>query len=350
MIDLTTTLLTGTSMVAGAGMLAGHAWRSRQLATRFDTFAQRLNDVETIMYTPQEPEEQRPAIAPDFVLPSLAGTPVSLDRLRALGKPVLLVFTDPAGTTGQSLLTSIGTWQQTHDSPLTVAGIGPVSSAGASSPTVPAGITDLLVDEGRRVAGSFGVALTPAAVLIRPNGAIVGNPTVGVQGIQSLLAPIANAAAEAARMRQQRVEANAPTPGAKAPLVILPDLGDVDQPLVIPGIHQTLVFWSPDCGYCNQLVPDLRALETSRPSGSPPITLVARGSSEANRAQGFRFRTLLDDGLTASEAFGAHGTPAAVVIDADGIVVSNLAGGIRAVRELLAMDGDTGATNAQAVR
>lgn len=337
MIDLATAILTGAGIVAGAGGLTGHAWRSRRLTTRFDAFIRRLDDVETAMYTHEEPAESV-IRAPAFDLPDHHGAPVSLARLLARGKPVLLVFTDAAGMTGRSLLATIERWQRAHQEPLTAVGIGSALSADAP-PKRPAGVAELLVDEQRRVARSFGIALTPAVVLIRSNGAIVGTPTVGIRGIQNLLESIASAAADAARIRQEHVEGATPEIGTPAPFIRLPDLDDVDRDLMTGGTAQVLLFWSPDCGYCDQLAPELHLLQMGRDANAPAITLVTRGSEAANRGQGFGFRTLLDLDLSASTAFGSYGTPAAIMVDADGKVASPLARGIRAVRELLDLNG-----------
>jgi peroxiredoxin/thiol-disulfide isomerase/thioredoxin len=339
MIDTATFMMTGTTILAGAGVVAGHAWRTRQLSSRFTAFRERLDSIETTMYTHEEPEHQ-PLTAPDFELPGPDGASVSLGRLRALGKPVLLVFTDPVGETGRTLLSHISDWQKSHDAPITVVGIAPGQPDATAPVAVPEGIANVLYQGWERhVAASYGVVLTPAAVLVAANGALAGKPVVGMRGIDSLLESIARAAAEAARQRQQRVEANAPTPGSKAPRILLPDLDDVDREVLTGESSQILLFWSPNCGYCDHLIPDLHALEAAWPNDMPPMTLVARGSEEDNRAQGFGFRMLMDHDLSASEAFGVSGTPAAIVVDADGTVVSPVARGIRSVRDLLGLNG-----------
>lgn len=338
MTELSTTAPKGTGLLARGKRATADAWASRRLATRFEALALRLNDVETAMYSHREPEEAVPALATRFHLPGVAGNLVSLERILSLGKPVLLVFTDPHGETGKSLLATIGSWQDRHQAPITAVGIAPVNSARSASMSLPAGITDFLFpDEHQRVARDFGVVLTPAVVLIRPNGALAGTPIVGVRGIQTMLESLAGAAAEAARLREERIQSDVPEMGSRAPLVLLPDLNDIDQEVVTANTPHVLLFWSPDCGYCDQLVPDLHTLESAPPKGLPPITLVARGSEAANRAQGFSSRTLLDHDLSASTAFGVFGTPAAVIVNGDGIVISPIARGIRGVRELLAL-------------
>ena len=175
-------------------------------------------------------------------------------------------------------------------------------------------------------------------IVMRANGLVAGPPAIGAQGIDALLQAVAQASDEARARRDARVVANAPTQGQAAPLVRLEDLDGHEQPVVQTGHAQTLLFWSPLCGYCNQLAPDLHRWESSPSPELPPVTLVARASADENRSEQFGFRTLLDDDLSASTAFGAIGTPSAIVIDASGRIATPLARGIREVRELLRMD------------
>jgi thiol-disulfide isomerase/thioredoxin len=59
--------------------------------------------------------------APAFSLSRLDGETVTLDSLRAGGKPVLLVFTDPGCGPCGALLPDIGRWQEEHGQALTIA-------------------------------------------------------------------------------------------------------------------------------------------------------------------------------------------------------------------------------------
>lgn len=344
MVDsLSTGLLLGASAVTGAGLLSSHVYRLRSLMSRQAGLRGRLDAIEDLMYTHDQAGEPAPdpTRASPFVMSGPNDAIVSLDRLLALGKPVMLVFTDPTTGTGASLLAQIGAWQQVNDFPLTVAALGP-NSADSRTPIVPpTGIGHILYQEDSDISRSYGITLTPAVVLMRSNGALAGPPTVGARGIEALLESVAKASLEARALREASVAANTPAIGQPAPMVILSDLDDVEQSVVLPERPQILLFWSPLCGYCNQLAPDLHAWESAPPAELPSLTLVTRGSVEQNRSEHFGFRTLLDDDLSASNAFGAVATPSAIVIDSNGNVVSPMARGIREVRELLRMSPAT---------
>jgi uncharacterized membrane protein YphA (DoxX/SURF4 family)/thiol-disulfide isomerase/thioredoxin len=122
--------------------------------------------------------------------------------------------------------------------------------------------------------------------------------------------------------------------GDPAPAVRLRDLdGDeVDVRWTGPTV---VLFWSPDCGFCQQMLPGLRAWEAARPADGPALVVISAGSIEDNRALALTSPVLLDDVFAVGHAFGASGTPQAVLVDAGGAIASPLATGADAVRDLL---------------
>jgi thiol-disulfide isomerase/thioredoxin len=125
--------------------------------------------------------------------------------------------------------------------------------------------------------------------------------------------------------------------GAPAPALTLPDLSG--QPLDLAAFRgrPTLVlFWNPGCGFCQQMLPDLKAWEADPPPGAPQLLVVSTGTVEANRALGLRSPLVLDPGFSAGHAFGAAGTPSAVLVNAHGRIASPVAVGAVAVLVLAA--------------
>jgi hypothetical protein len=92
-----------------------------------------------------------------------------------------------------------------------------------------------------------------------------------------------------------------------------------------------LLFWNPDCGFCQQMLDDLKAWEASPSPGAPKLLVVSTGSVENNRAMNLRSKVVLDPNFEAGPAFGAGGTPMAVLLDAKGLIASNVAAGADAV-------------------
>ena len=69
--------------------------------------------------------------------------------------------------------------------------------------------------------------------------------------------------------------------------------------------------------------------------------MVSAGTEEANREQGLSSTTVLDQQFAAGRAFGASGTPSAVLVDAKGRIASEVAVGAPAVMELAGADRTT---------
>ena len=122
----------------------------------------------------------------------------------------------------------------------------------------------------------------------------------------------------------------------------LPDLEGNTVELADFGGEETLVlFWNPGCGFCRQMLPDLKQWESEAPESAPKIVVVSAGSEEANRGMGLASAVLLDQQFAAGRAFGASGTPSAVLVDAEGKVASEVAVGAPAVMELAGADKTT---------
>jgi thiol-disulfide isomerase/thioredoxin len=127
----------------------------------------------------------------------------------------------------------------------------------------------------------------------------------------------------------------APAIGEPAPDLRLPDLnGDPVDLADFRGSPTLLLFWNPNCGFCRTMLPDLKAWDAEPPAGAPRMLVVSGGPAEANRSMGLRTTVVLDESFAAGEAFGATGTPMAVLLDADLAIASEVAVGRDAVLAL----------------
>ena len=271
--------------------------------------------------------------APEFELPGLEGERLTLESLRASEKPVMLLFTDPECYPCTAMLPEIGRWQKEHAGELTVSLVsrGTVEENRAKSSEH--GLSGVLLQRDWEVSEAYGVDATPSAVLIRPDGTIGSSVHEGQDEISALLA---HAVEERARLH-----AAVPTvPSAKkidepAPEVKLPDLaGNTVELKDFRGEETLVLFWNPGCGFCQQILPDLKEWEANVPEGAPRLLFVSLGTMEANSEMGLRSTVVLDQQFSGGRAFGASGTPAAVLVDAEGKIASELAVGGPAVLEL----------------
>lgn len=123
--------------------------------------------------------------------------------------------------------------------------------------------------------------------------------------------------------------------GELAPSIRLPDLSgaivDLDS---YRGWPTLLLFWNPGCSFCQALLSDVLAYELL--DRRPNILVISRGPIGLNTALGFVSPVVIDEGKVLGKAFGATGTPAALVLDASGRVATPVARGLDQVRMLLA--------------
>jgi methylamine dehydrogenase accessory protein MauD len=126
-------------------------------------------------------------VAPEFRLPDLEGETRTLADLRAEGKPVILLFSDPSCGPCTALLPQIGEWQDRYADRLSVV----LVSAGTREENVKKsaahGIEQVLVQERGEVAEAYQYAGTPSAVLISSSGRILSPPAAGAYAINSLV-------------------------------------------------------------------------------------------------------------------------------------------------------------------
>jgi thiol-disulfide isomerase/thioredoxin len=131
---------------------------------------------------------RRGSRAREFELGDAAGNRWTLGSLLALGKPLLLVFADPACGACEELMPQIARWQQSHDSRLTVA----VLSGGSAAENAALGdrfaLRFVLTDELRATTGDYRVTATPTAVLIDRHARIAADQARGAPEISDLVA------------------------------------------------------------------------------------------------------------------------------------------------------------------
>ena len=308
-----------------------------------------------------EREEARPpdkglpvgAPAPAFTLPGLDGQTRSLAALLEPGRPVVLLFAALGCDPCSGLVPEIARWQREHAEAFTLALVssGSVDDNRAKFGLLAPGA--VLLQAGSEVADAYASQWTPGAVLIGPAGRIASPVAYGDAAIRALVAHAAAAPGVPhlgappphpgvpngpERRGSLPVLPNGPPrPGSPAPPVVLPDLDGRTVDLQdYRGRDTLVVFWQPSCPHCQRLADDLRRWEAEPPRGAPRLLVVSSGSIEANRALGFQSSVVLDEGFTVGKAFGVHGTPSAVLVDAQGRIASTVGVG---ARDVLALAG-----------
>jgi peroxiredoxin len=271
--------------------------------------------------------------APAFTLPGLYGETLTLDSLRARGKPLLLAFSDPNCGPCATLMPELGRWQREHDGAATFVVISRGKPEENRAKLSAQGPSLILLQKNREVFQDYDFAGTPSAVLLRPDGTIGSPLAVGPDQIRALVGRLAPPVAPT---RGNGADAPAAaTVGDLVPSMKLPDLAGRSVDLAgFRGRKTMLLFWNPDCGFCQQMLADVKALESRANGKGPRLVLVSTGTVERNRSGGFSSLVLLDQAFAAGRTLGVTGTPSAVLVDGDGKIASSVAVGAPAVLEL----------------
>src|SRR5215208_919776 len=277
--------------------------------------------------------------APEFSLPGLHGDTVTLASLRAAGRPVMLVFTDPGCGPCKALLPRIGQWQREHADSLTIALISRGDAEEMRAETSEHEVAVVLSEIERETSTAYMADATPTAVLVGRDGTVGSAPAGGETAIAALvertIAPLDVVRVPAALP----VQAGDPLP--EMPVVQDLEGNEVSLADELGGDERMLVFWNPGCGFCQRMLPDVHSLETEAPDVAASLLFVSTGAPEANREQGLPSTVVLDDAFAVGRAVGATGTPSAMRVHGDGRVASEIAVGADAV---LALAGDRAGT------
>jgi thiol-disulfide isomerase/thioredoxin len=67
--------------------------------------------------------------------------------------------------------------------------------------------------------------------------------------------------------------------------------------------NSLVLFWNTGCGFCQQMLPDLKEWEAGASEDAPRLVVVSAGSEEANREMGFTSPVLLDQNFAVGRAF-----------------------------------------------
>ena len=263
------------------------------------------------------------SIAPTFQLPDTAGKPWSLEDLRHHSLPLLLLFVDPDCGPCAALLPQVREWQQNHGDRLEFVLISRGSVKANQSKIGGDGALRLLMQRDFEVALAYRVKATPSAVVIDEMGMIASAVASGTDPVQALI--------------QQTIDRYLMMPkiGEPAPPLRLPDLKgaliDLEDFL---GQSVVLLFWNPSCGFCQQMLGDLRVWDKTNAT-KPTLILVSVGHPSEHQDMHLDAPILLAEGHSAGHPFGAQGSPMAIHIDSEGHIASSVAAGATAILTLL---------------
>lgn len=264
--------------------------------------------------------------APSFALPSLEGPEVSLDELLRRALPVVLVFTDSGCVPCRAMLPELADVQREHGHAVSVVVLNSGDPDALRAVADESDLQDVLIDEVKQTYKAYEVGATPAAVRVEPPGEIATLYVTGNAPIRALV--------ESTVTGKEQVYGL--LPGEPVPDVAVSDPGGNRVRLTAFGGAETLfLFWDPRCGSCREIREELLGWERDPTPGTPQVVIVTNADGRSVQREGFRSPILVDRKRAAAEALGAAGTPAAVLVDADGRIAWPLAVGRRHIMRLI---------------
>lgn len=277
------------------------------------------------------------APAPDFVLPDVNGKEISLENLLIQTKPILFFFVSPTCNPCAGLLPEIETWQTELKGKLNFVFVSSGNVKDNLDKLAGDTLKQILLQKDREVALTFGAEWTPTAVLINNDGTIGSRTAVGDKAIRQLIELIKTQIDVAEIL----LIANGDDNHAGKLGDDLPEFfeNDVFDKLVasedLRGKKTLITFWSLTCGYCQQMLDDLRDWDKTRGADEPNLLLISEGESEPHRQLDLQSPIILDKDRKISNELGMSGTPSAVLINEDGKIVSETAIGAEKIWTLI---------------
>ncbi len=277
-----------------------------------------------------------PQLAPPFTLPDLNQRLASLSEVLEERRPVLLAFVSPTCHNCMELLPDLLSWQSDPDHPLAVVVVSDGSVEANEEKIADVGPLRVLLQNGLETSNAYGVQGTPAAILVGIDGRLASGPAHAVEAVRSLHDSTVHAltGGESTQQHGERhvhnIEARPVGRGdVMPPVTLTTEAGvklDVDQAV---GDRAVLLFWRTDCGFCQSILEEVRALETSA-----TVRLVTGSPAAEIRGSGLESPVLRDTSGSLEGWLQVPGTPSAVRVR-DGALDSDVVVGGPAVLALL---------------
>lgn len=267
------------------------------------------------------------AVVPDFAMQNLAGEIVSLTDVRAEGLPVLFIFVSSTCSPCKSLVPEFEQWQRELSGKVRFIFVSNGKLSDNADKFGEELSKNLIVEEIRAFADQMKAKWTPTAILMDANGRVASHASAGDTAIRALVEDIKleDLSKEFAHFTNGHNHTDTSKIGATVPEFSLPDVAGNEITSQYFRDRKTLVaFWSLDCGYCDQMIEELRTWDRTKGMDEPGLLVFSDGDAKANAELGLSSPIIVDAEDTATK-LGMFGTPSAVLVNENGVIVSETA-------------------------
>lgn len=326
-------------LISAKGILSGQ----RDLAKRLNVIEALSRDSsETIRDEAGSPHDALPigAPLPSFELTDAAGRILTADTLLLRGKPLLFIFVGPNCGPCSQLRPYLENWKEQlrQKVELVLVSTGTVNENREKFGDLLLG--SMTFQPKKEFSEKVRAKWTPTALFIRRDGIIASRPAVGDAAIKELVDTLLTTNIDADNF--YFISANGRGHGPE--IRIGQSLSAFEKTALngelvdngsLVGRQTLILFMSLTCSHCVSMVADVRRIENEKNKHAPQIIIFSDGDPDLHREWQLTSPIVLDEGYKISQKLGMSGTPSAVMIAADGTIVSETAIGTENIRALL---------------
>ncbi|MFZ1702383.1 MAG: MauE/DoxX family redox-associated membrane protein [Pyrinomonadaceae bacterium] len=270
------------------------------------------------------------AVVPDFSLSNIDGKAVSLAETRLDNLPVLFLFVGPNCNPCRSLAPEFEQWSEDLAGKVKVAFVSNGKAVENRDKFGEKIARAMLLQKEREFADAVKAKWTPTALFIDANGRVASHVAAGDTAIRTLVEQIKadDLSGELTYFTNGSGHSHTTKIGETVPEFSIEDVtGNEITPETFKNKQTLVAFWSLGCGFCQQMIGDLRDWDNARGVDEPGLIVFSDGNADQNAELGLQSPVVLDEGHKTAAGFGMFGTPSAVLVNEKGIIVSETAVG-----------------------
>jgi peroxiredoxin/uncharacterized membrane protein YphA (DoxX/SURF4 family) len=266
---------------------------------------------------------------PDFRLPDTSGRVITFEHLLADPIPKLFLFVGPTCKPCKAMADDFAAWRSEFEGKLRLVFISK-GSAAENLERFRNNVSDgMLLQKNMEFASELHIKWTPAAVLVGTDGNIASHPAVGDMAIRDLIGKLRSEDLSKPRYHVKNSQKRGRVKiGEPIPEFVTKDLNGSDVSRETFLGKPTLVFFlSSGCGYCGEVVDQIRKWESSTERNGTNAIVFSDADEEKHRSYALNTPIVIDPGYKIAANLGIYGAPSGVIIDENGVIASETAVG-----------------------